>query len=102
MAHHCKKPCNNCPFVKNTKLVLTNIFTKEQAKNVWDNDTHTCHKTTYLPNAKRKQCAGHILARKEISLYVRMAKVMNVEVNVSTSKGQSIMNENEFFEHHKI
>jgi hypothetical protein len=96
MKTHCKTPCKDCPFLKNTKIVLEN----KRAKEISKTDAFTCHKTLHKP--KQKQCAGFMLFAKYQSIYVRLATLMQIDLGLSLAKGQSVMNEKEFLTHHNI
>jgi hypothetical protein len=75
---NCKKPCKNCPFRKDTlKGWLPNIEEYVYAK------SFVCHETNTLPERDRLQCAGHMLLRGEESQFVRFAKRINVELELS-------------------
>lgn len=58
-------PCENCPFRKTKKLIVTKARAKELVKQVVDSGkTFTCHKT--LKNKMGTHCAGAIeLIKKE-------------------------------------
>ena len=96
MKTHCKKPCNDCPFLKGTAILLS----KERAKEIAKSDNFLCHKT--LHKTTRKQCAGFMIFAQYQSMYVRLATFMQIDLGLSLAKGQEIMNEKEFLTHHNL
>lgn len=86
-----KKPCADCPFRKDT---LKGWLGKVRMSEILERDTFVCHKKTHL------QCAGHMLIKDDDNQFVRMAKVLGIELELS---GRELIfdSEQDCIEHHK-
>jgi hypothetical protein len=69
--HH---PCHDCPFRKDTWIVLAEITDKLRA------DTFVCH------NQREKQCSGHMIFWGKSNKFVLMAYVIGIELELLGSE----------------
>jgi hypothetical protein len=98
-----KKPCNNCPFRKDSKQGWLGL---KRIKEILKQDTFVCHKTleyddegNNLNNTTLKQCAGHMIHRKELNVFYRLLKIIKLE---NTIKGHNLIfsSTKELMKHH--
>lgn len=92
-----KKPCNNCPFLKEGAIELREGRLNEIIKDISENDLSVfyCHKTVhngktggewteeegYKPSGLESVCAGSIIYLEKIrkpSVFMRLGRVLNV------------------------
>lgn len=87
---HKKAPCKDCPFKKSA---LKGWLGRERMEEITNSDSFVCHKNTSL------QCAGHMLLLGDQSAYVRLAKVLNIDLEL---KGEALVFDsiNDCIEHH--
>ena len=88
------RPCDQCPFRKDTTI---RRLGRNRMKGILEDDSFTCHKT-YHPD--RKQCAGHMLIKKEKNAFVKLAKRLDLPLNLS---GEDLVfdSEEDCINHHK-
>lgn len=72
-----KKPCRDCPFRKDC---LKGWLGKERMEEILNHDSFVCHKKNDL------QCAGHILINEDDNLFYRLAKKLNIKLELSGSQ----------------
>ena len=91
-----KKPCDNCPF---TSVDSTRGWLGEaRIKQCIEADTFVCHKTTFKGDPPR-QCAGHMMLRKEKNAFYRFAKDTHVDLKLS-GESRVFKSEEECIKHH--
>lgn len=73
---HIKRPCSNCPMKKNS---LRGWLGRSRMAEILAADSFTCHKT----DAPRLQCAGHMLLLGNKNVFVRLAKIQRLKLNLS-------------------
>lgn len=90
-----KQPCRNCPFRKDTELILQ----RESIEEYLNAESFVCHKTTGLEDKRWKQCAGHMILRGNKNSYVFLSKLWNVDL---TLKGHDLVfdNDADYLKHH--
>ncbi len=71
---HQKKPCVQCPFRKD---ILEGWLGAERMTQILETDSFVCHKKT------GSQCAGHMLLIGDENAFVRLAKVLNIDLALS-------------------
>lgn len=71
---NCKKPCANCPFRKDAP---EGWLGSERMAEILDQGSFVCHKKQHL------QCAGHMLINGENNQFVRLAKRLNIPLDLS-------------------
>jgi hypothetical protein len=86
-----KKPCKNCPFTKNC---MKGWLGEERIKDILSADSFVCHKKTDL------QCAGHMIINGDNNLFVRLAKVMKIELGLM-GKDMIFESREKCIKHHK-
>ena len=92
---NCKKPCNNCPFKKDTQK---GWLGKQRITEILSEDSFVCHKKSDL------QCAGHMLIKGQENSFVRTANRMGLDTGlkgaelVFDSKEQCIKHHTNYYE----
>jgi hypothetical protein len=69
-----KKPCKDCPFNMNCKK---GWLGNDRIIELLYSDSFVCHKRT------DKQCAGHMLINGEANAFVRLAKALEMTIELS-------------------
>lgn len=113
MKFNLKKPCNNCPFRKNSQQGwLGEERADEVANYAFQDSTFACHKTTgvekgkEIPTDEHSQCAGAmILLDKEQGIYSNMLfrlanRLFNFNPNQLEGYDLVFDNRQEMIEHH--
>lgn len=70
---HCKVPCANCPFRKDS----LQGWLPNSIEVILKQDSFVCHKK------KTDQCAGHMLLKGQGNSYVRLATAMQEDLGLS-------------------
>lgn len=88
---HCKKPCRDCPFRKDSPL---GWLGDERMAEILSQRSFVCHKKHHL------QCAGHMLINGMENDFVRLAHMLNIELPLS---GRDLVFDTplDCIEHHK-
>ena len=88
---HCKKPCRDCPFRKDS---LNGWLGAERMAEILAQRSFVCHKKKHL------QCAGHMLINDDNNDFVRLARILNIELPLS---GRELVFDtaSDCVEHHK-
>ena len=88
---NCKKPCKQCPFRLDS---LQGWLGGERMAEILEQDSFVCHKKKHL------QCAGHMLINGEENGFVKLAKRMKIDIELSGN--ELIFNsKQECIEHHR-
>lgn len=87
---HCKKPCRDCPFRKDT---TKGWLGAERMRSILATDRFVCHKKQHL------QCAGHMLIKGDNNAFVRLANRLNIELPL-TGRDYVFETESACIEHH--
>jgi hypothetical protein len=69
-----KKPCRHCPFRKDT---LKGWLGGYRITGILESNSFVCHKKQNL------QCAGHMLIKGNDNSFVKMAGLMDIELELS-------------------
>lgn len=87
---HCKHPCGDCPFRKDT---YKGWLGSARMRSILDSDSFTCHKNNDL------QCAGHMLIKGEENAFVALAKRLYISLPL---KGRELIfdNNQDCIDHH--
>jgi len=70
---HQIKPCKDCPFRKDT---LKGWLGENRITDILSQNSFVCHKNIKL------QCAGHMILSSENNSFVRLAKRLNLNLNL--------------------
>jgi hypothetical protein len=91
-ATHCKAPCANCPFRKDS----LGGWLDNSIDLILEQDSFVCHKH----RKNKKQCAGHMLLKGKDNAYVRLASCLEVDLQL---QGRDLIfdTEKQCIEHHK-
>lgn len=73
--NHCKSPCNNCPFRKDS---LQGWLGEIRIKDILNNNSFVCHKT----QNNFKQCAGFMIIKKNESTFVKAAELFKIDLEL--------------------
>ena len=77
-APHMKAPCQECPFRKDA---LRGWLGDDRVKDIANQESFICHKTIHTSDSRdKRQCAGHMILRGESNDYVRLAKILGVNL----------------------
>lgn len=71
---HCKKPCANCPFRKDS---TKGWLGAERMAEILSFNSFVCHKKQHL------QCAGHMLINGSKNGFVRLANQLHIPLDLS-------------------
>ena len=94
MSKHCKVPCKECPFNKDTFFRLGLVRAEEIVKS----KSFVCHKTTNERKIDRKQCAGfmHLIPENE---FQKVADFYNINTDLRNREAV-FENVEDFLKHH--
>lgn len=95
-----KKPCANCPFRKDS---TKGWLGSERMTQILGANSFVCHKTISedkTKDNKQKQCAGFMLIKQDESEFFRLAKTMDIDLNL-TGKELIFESKEECIKHHK-
>lgn len=87
---HIKKPCKDCPFRKDS---LPGWLGAQRMASILHSDSFVCHKETTM------QCAGHMLISGTDNAFVRVAKAVGIELELS-GREQVFETKAECIQHH--
>jgi len=90
------KPCVGCPFRKDC---LRGWLGKDRMTEILKAQSFACHKTTQGEAQDRRQCAGHMIIKGEQNQFFRLAKRLNISLNLSGSE-LVFESDNKCIEHH--
>lgn len=88
---NCKKPCKDCPF----RLDCTpGWLGADRMTEILNSKSFTCHKTN-----KTLQCAGHMIIKGKQNDFVKLAKRLNIPLELTGHK-LIFKTETELIKHH--
>ena len=92
-----QKPCSQCPFKKDT---LEGWLGEDRIKKILNQESFVCHKTINKDINYRRQCAGHMIIKKDSNTFYRLASFNNL-LNL---EGHELVfdNEEDCINHHKF
>lgn len=92
---HKVKPCDSCPFRKDT---MQGWLGKGRMEEILNSGSFTCHKTK---DTNRLQCAGHMLIKGNENDFVQLANRLRINLNL-TGKELIFDTKEDCIKHHTI
>lgn len=91
------RPCKNCPFRKDCRA---GWLGEKRMAGILKEDSFVCHKTAQGKKKDRLQCAGHMLLMQYDNQFFRLAKRLNMPLELA---GEELVFETPeaCIEHHK-
>lgn len=103
MKNNLKKPCNECPFRKNS---IKGWLGGETAQSTFDMVSHevdfACHKTRHKEVEEMSRCRGFLLFTKKACKLPKYNEELKAIIeNLKKPDTSNILSIPEFFQHHK-
>lgn len=93
---HQRRPCGNCPFRTDCPR---GWLGRDRMTEIIESESFTCHKTGW-DGVRTKQCAGHMLLTGMDNAYARMARVLQLDLEL-TGRELVFKTEEEAMSHHE-
>lgn len=98
---YCKKPCNQCPFLKTSTEGWLGGFSPELTYiGAVGEDDFICHKTRE-DDKEKKLCAGRLLFASKLFRRKELDDLVEIVVKKNPGYKNKILGAKEFLEHHK-